>query len=515
MTFQQTWQKISNLGIQPTMTEIEQRSIILSNQIAALLIPVIAIITAIITTIAGAITPIAIFQPINIVLLFLVFYLNYKGNTLSSRILMCVSPSINLTIVSIYTKTVGISATLAFTLLPRTGLVIMTLLPVLFFGYANWRYMLLGMVVPFCCLAFFDFWHNLFGVDLLIIANIPQQDYFLIRVSYFIILLGAIPAILVIQRLNIQYEQEVYQQKEEILTQRDDLDKKSTELQKLLHEISLKNENITASINYAKRIQTAMMPTEDEIKLTFPQSFVFFKPRDIVSGDFYYFSDLGHTVIMAAVDCTGHGIPGAFMSMIGNEILNETILGKDYFDTDVILNELHFGVQKALKQKETQNQDGMDICLVSLKRNEGKRNEKFISLSYSGAMNSLYIVKKKELQASEFIEIKADKSPIGGLLSETKAYKFTKHTIDLTEKATSFTFFIASDGYQDQFGGEKGSKFMVKHFKTLLASIGGETTEQQKQILEKTLHDWQNPHNKYCEQVDDILVIGIKVENIS
>jgi serine phosphatase RsbU (regulator of sigma subunit) len=424
---------------------------------------------------------------------------------------MSVSPSINLTIVSIYTKSVGISATLAFTLLPRTGLVVMTLLPVLFFGYANWRYMLIAIIIPFCCLAFFDFWHNLFGVDLLIIANIPQQDYFLIRISYFIILLGAIPAILVIQRLNMQYEQEVYQQKEEILTQRDDLDEKSTELQKLLQEISLKNENITASINYAKRIQTAMMPTEDEIKKVFPKSFIFFKPRDIVSGDFYYFSDLGHTVIMAAVDCTGHGVPGAFMSMIGNEILNETILGKDYFDTDLILNELHLGVQKALKQKETQNKDGMDICLISLKRKNNEQIEKFVSLSYSGAMNPLYIVKNKIDNAQEFIEIKADKYAIGGILSKERIATFTKHDIDLTEKDTNYTIFIASDGYQDQFGGEKGSKFMVKHFKTLLESISQETPTQQKQILNDELNKWQHSYHKHYEQVDDILVMGIKI----
>jgi serine phosphatase RsbU (regulator of sigma subunit) len=309
----------------------------------------------------------------------------------------------------------------------------------------------------------------------------------------------------------MQYEQEVYQQKEEILTQRDDLDEKSTELQKLLQEISLKNENITASINYAKRIQTAMMPTEDEIKKVFPKSFIFFKPRDIVSGDFYYFSDLGHTVIMAAVDCTGHGVPGAFMSMIGNEILNETILGKDYFDTDLILNELHLGVQKALKQKETQNKDGMDICLISLKRKNNEQIEKFVSLSYSGAMNPLYIVKNKIDNAQEFIEIKADKYAIGGILSKERIATFTKHDIDLTEKDTNYTIFIASDGYQDQFGGEKGSKFMVKHFKTLLESISQETPTQQKQILNDELNKWQHSYHKHYEQVDDILVMGIKI----
>jgi hypothetical protein len=282
-------------------------------------------------------------------------------------------PAINVTIVSIYTKYLGLSTSLSFALMPRTGLVIFALLPVLLFGYANLRYMLVGMSVPLTCLFLFDFLHQLFGINLSATVYLPFEDYPILKISPFFVLLGVFPSILVIQRLNMQYEQEVYQQKEEILAQRDDLDEKSTELQKLLHEISLKNENITASINYAKRIQTAMMPTEDEIKKVFPQSFVFFKPRDIVSGDFYYFSDLGHTVIMAAVDCTGHGVPGAFMSLIGNEILNETILGKDFLDTDLILNELHLGVQKALKQKETQNKDGMDICLVSLKREESNQ----------------------------------------------------------------------------------------------------------------------------------------------
>jgi serine phosphatase RsbU (regulator of sigma subunit) len=517
---QNFWQKISHFGVRDTMLVAEQRSVLLSNQIAMVFFVTILTITALVTVLAKGANPLLFFQPLNIALLFVSWWLNSKDYTKLSRILMCTLPALNITLISAYTKSIGFSNSLAFVLLPRTGLVITALLPVLLFGYTRLKLMFLTMSVSITCLISFDYVHSFFGVILANVPYNPEIDYLLLRGSYFVLLIAAVPAILTLQRLNVQYETAINKQNEEILTQRDDLNQKSITLEYAFQEIQLQNQAITDSINYAKRIQTAMMPPEDDIKKVFPESFILFQPRDIVSGDFYYFVDVGHTVILAAADCTGHGVPGAFMSMIGNDILHEVILGKQCFEPHLILHDLHLGIQKALKQKDTQNSDGMDIALVSLQRAANRQENCFTYLHYAGAMNPLYIHRTKKDENSEnqfattFIEIKADKYPIGGLLSETKAYNFTKHSIDLTEKDTVFQFFIASDGYQDQFGGEHGKKFMVKNFKNLLASISSQKSETQKQILIETLNEWQNPKptsHKSHEQVDDILVIGFSI----
>ncbi|MFI5164423.1 MAG: tetratricopeptide repeat protein [Bacteroidia bacterium] len=264
---------------------------------------------------------------------------------------------------------------------------------------------------------------------------------------------------------------------------------KNVELKKAYEEIEAKNKDIIDSINYARRIQNAILPGEDEIKKAFPGSFVLYKPKDVVSGDFYWFAERGNKKFIAAVDCTGHGVPGAFMSMIGSALLSEIVNEKNISEPGKILDALREGVIKALKQTgaEGENKDGMDIALCVMDGNK---------LQFAGANNPLWIISKNECK-----EIKADKQPIG-IHTQTKA--FTNHALDLKK---GDNIYIFTDGYADQFGGEKGKKFKQKNLQQLLISISDKPLSEQKKIIDDTIENWKGN----LEQVDDILVIGIKV----
>lgn len=249
---------------------------------------------------------------------------------------------------------------------------------------------------------------------------------------------------------------------------------------------------MSASINYAKRIQEALLPNMDKVREALPQSFVLFKPRDIVSGDFFWFSEQGDKLIIAALDCTGHGVPGAFMSMIGNELLNEAIIGMNIFKPEEILYHVHKGIRRDLRQYETGNRDGIDmsICVLDKATN---------TLSFSGAKSPLAYVKDGELYM-----LKGDVFPVGGEQREVRR-TFTAHQLNLERE---MQFYMFSDGYQDQFGGVEGRKFMKKAFKKLLLEISNNELESQKAILEKRLAKWMG--SKYA-QLDDVLVIGFKL----
>jgi len=321
----------------------------------------------------------------------------------------------------------------------------------------------------------------------------PFYLTFLAFVIYFFVAIFLVWFIVRIytRRLRIQKEHleelvkqrtvEIESQKEEIESQRDKLASQNEEIQKI-------NEDITSSIEYAKRIQTAMLPLESTIKHHFPDYFILFKPRDIVSGDFYWFSHKNNKSFIAAVDCTGHGVPGAFMSMIGAEILTTIVNNKEIFDPSEILSLLNKYIIKALKQDTTANQDGMDMALLVIDESEK-------TVIYSGAKNPLFYINNEE-----FFKIKGSKQAIGGFQYD----QFEQHTIQYESPAY---FYIFSDGYADQFGGEDNSKFMVKRFRDLLFENRTKEMKEQKNILDSAIVDWK----KNTRQTDDILVIGIKL----
>ncbi len=290
---------------------------------------------------------------------------------------------------------------------------------------------------------------------------------------------------------------QVQQAKEEIETQSEELQESNNALNLAYTEIHEKNKDIVDSITYAKRIQTAILPFEERIGNGFGKDnfFILFKPKDIVSGDFYWFEEIqtpNETIkFMVVADCTGHGVPGAFMSMIGNQLLHEIIIKNHIYSPDLILNNLHKEVHRVLRQKETNTNDGMDIVILAISPTK---------IEYAGAMNSLYYVQNGELK-----EIKATKKAIGGFQSEEERY-FEKHELNLE---TTTTFYLCSDGFQDQFGGEHNKKFMIKNLKNLLFEISDKPMAEQKQILETTIFNWMLVGNK--TQTDDICLLGIKL----
>ncbi len=262
-------------------------------------------------------------------------------------------------------------------------------------------------------------------------------------------------------------------------------------------ELSLAFKEIKDSINYAKIIQDSILPLNSEIQNELPDSFVFYKPRDIVSGDFYWFHKNDNKTYFAVVDCTGHGVPGAFMSMIGSSLLTEILNESKNPKAADILTKLHCRVRKALKQDRdsVESHDGMELSLIIIDKNK-------MELNYAGARRPLYYFNMIENEF-KFSEIKADKYPIGGNYNEN-VLDFTDHFISIQK---GDTFYMFTDGYIDQFDRKNEKKFSSKKFKETLAQIQNLTMEEQHGELSTVLENWKGD----CEQVDDILAIGIKI----
>lgn len=256
--------------------------------------------------------------------------------------------------------------------------------------------------------------------------------------------------------------------------------------------ITIKNKEITDSITYAKRIQEAKLPNKENFYTSFPQSFILFKPKDIVSGDFYYFHTTQQLTFIAAADCTGHGVPGAFMCMIGSEKLENSV--SQNTDTSNILMQLNKGIKTSLRQSNNNEstRDGMDIALCSIDKENG-------ILKFAGANRPLWIIRKGQ---SAIEEIKATKKAIGGLTENDTT--FESHELKLQQ---GDTFYIFTDGYADQFGGKSGKKLMTKKFKEILLDIKNKTMQEQEKYLNDFIEEWKAG----TEQVDDILVIGIRL----
>ena len=257
-------------------------------------------------------------------------------------------------------------------------------------------------------------------------------------------------------------------------------------------EIERKHTEIIDSVNYAKRIQDAILPDMNEIKTHLPDSFILFKPRDIVSGDFYWFSHKEGKSIIAAVDCTGHGVPGAFMSMIGNTVLNQIVNEKDVTEPSQILNLLNEEINASLKQTQvdSDSRDGMDIAICCFDRTK-------MEMHYAGANRPLYY-----LSNSELTEIKPNKCAIGGLDYDVPKV-FTTQTFALTK---GDTIYISTDGYADQFSPDD-KKLMTKRFKEMILSINTKSMEEQRNFLDTFIENWKGT----MEQTDDILVIGVRI----
>lgn len=258
-------------------------------------------------------------------------------------------------------------------------------------------------------------------------------------------------------------------------------------------ELALKNKNITDSINYAQRIQTALMPSEKQFKKLFPESFILHIPRDIVSGDFYWINDVSDHIFFAAVDCTGHGVPGAFVSIIGFELFRRLTNIEGIHRPSDILNNLNKDFQEVFGDVGNITlKDGMDVAFCSL-------NKKSKTLEFAGAFNSLYLIRDNSI-----IEIKGDRNSVGLDQPEMSDNEFTNHTMQLKSGDIIYMF---SDGFADQFGGPEGKKYKYRRFRHLLLALHHLPMNRQHDFLYRSIMEWKGD----LDQVDDILVIGMKI----
>ncbi len=269
------------------------------------------------------------------------------------------------------------------------------------------------------------------------------------------------------------------------------VDERTLELNNKSKELEIKNKEITDSIIYAQRIQNAILPDINKIASVFIDSFILFFPKDIVSGDFYAFFLKDDVSIIVTADCTGHGVAGAFMSMIGSSLLNRIIIEKGITQPSIILDQLHVAVIESLRQTESESNDGMDVSICAFNLTENK-------LEYAGANRPLWLIRNNEMEI-----IKADKFPIGGT-QILRSNNYTNHLLDVQQNDT---LYFSTDGYADQFGGEYFKKIMTAKFKELLLSIQHLNMTEQKNRLHQFFNNWKGAN----EQVDDVLVIGIKI----
>lgn len=267
--------------------------------------------------------------------------------------------------------------------------------------------------------------------------------------------------------------------------------KMTVSLKKQKNKIAFQNKEITDSIKYAKKIQTSVLPDEKILNNFITDYFIFFKPKDIVSGDFYWMNDKKDKLILSVADCTGHGVPGAFMSMLAISSLNQIVNEYGITSTSEILNRLRVNIIQALKQKGEDNEidDGLDISICSINKND-------YSFEFAGANSSIYLIK-----SNNFVEFKGDKMPIGYYLNMKD---FSSKSLQLSKGDKIYLF---SDGYIDQFGGAEGKKYKSGAFRKLITEIKNYPMEEQKKVISKTFYEWKGNY----DQIDDVLIMGICV----
>lgn len=289
----------------------------------------------------------------------------------------------------------------------------------------------------------------------------------------------------------LQQKEEIESQRDEIETQRDEIERQRLIAVQKQKQIELQKKDITDSIEYAKHIQNALFPDKITFQRVLGHAFYFFLPRDIVSGDFYWVGRVNGKSIVAAADCTGHGVPGAFMSIIGITFLNEIINDEEIDDPAKILNVLRKKVIKTLvhSDKFDETKDGMDISICSIDRGAN-------TLKFAGAYNHLYLFRNGELKV-----IKASNMPVG--LSQKALRPFTSSTMEMQKDDMVYMF---TDGYPDQFGGPENKKMKICNFKEILINAHHEDISFQKNLLSQAFVDWKGSR----EQIDDVLVLGFR-----
>ncbi|MFH2143690.1 MAG: tetratricopeptide repeat protein [Bacteroidota bacterium] len=314
-------------------------------------------------------------------------------------------------------------------------------------------------------------------------------------------------------RRIVMQKNQIIEQRDEIEIQRNEIEIQRNQALEQRDEIAKKKSEITRSIQFAENIQKAVLPEISILNELFHENFLIYMPKDIVSGDFYWFASVGNQKFVSVADCTGHGVPGAFMSMLGITLLNEIILRNRILYTNEILDNLKEKIIESLQQtgKSGSSKDGMDITICSIDQQNRK-------ICFSGANNPIYILRSKmdidtshlnsdeeSTEKSLLLEIKGDKIPIGYFFDNEK--RFSQHEIKIFKGDILYLF---SDGFADQFGGPENKKFKYSRFKDILINYSELPLNEQKEKITKSFDDWKNSDSNQYDQIDDVMIIGIK-----
>ena len=509
------WSRLSNIGVTDEMSFETQRRIILLNRIAfTLFVIVFTLRTVVILLGFQEFTMQSLFPYLSMLSLLTIPYFNKLGFYRINSFTFCVIAPICFLFFSALSMQANEVVNINHYYLPRLFILSTIILPMILIDKKDRVLLTVAIGVNVLCILLFDKVVNLIGV--------PFNPLTVSFHGYSVITrMMVLPAILMVlgfiflTNLNRKYEKqikglntnlseknnELEQFNEEITAQRDMIANKNELLENANKKVEQVNQLMTDSILYAEKIQEAVLHDEQLPKGYFQESFIYFKPKQHVSGDFYFFKekviDNEKCLIVTAVDCTGHGVPGGFLSMLGITLLNETI-ETELVDTAAgILGHLRERVKGALNQtgKLSEQRDGMDMALCIY-------NPKRKSLQYAGARMPLYIVDL----VGELKTVSADRQPIG---VNRKESSFTNHVINLNGGEM---IYLCSDGIQDQFGGPDGKKIMMARLKSLIKDLAPRQAEQQKIQLESYFTDWMSPKgSKKYEQVDDVVLLGMRV----
>ncbi len=485
--FIKIWYKVSHAGVQEGMTIALEKKIVLSNQLAIIFLLVFSLMNFVLM----------IFEPvdyhilysfISIFSLLIVPYMNNRGGYHTSAFLISVlTPFFTFYWGSmVYDHHPSIINYVS----PRLFLTALIAIPFIVIDKSKKLSLFISLAFIFVLIIFLDSYLSWQGYAFSP-ENIDFESYKNIRFyatfAGFILLFSLI----FLSNINVKYEDKILQLISQLKQSNDELEQQSYALQKAYNIIELKNKKITDSIEYAGKIQQAFLPSSNALQKAYPESFILYLPRDIVSGDYYWVHENEDYKIIIAADCTGHGVPGAFLSVLGITLLNDLVLAQKIVQPDILLNELRKQVKIALNQTsfETAQKDGMDISVAVIHIHTSK-------LMFSGAYNPLYIIRKNEL-----IVLPATRQPVGIYRKEKD---FELQVINL-QKADMV--YIFSDGYVSQFGRERSEKYGYKRFKNMFIQIADYNAKEQKKYLVNELTQWQYEY----EQVDDILVIGFRI----
>lgn len=495
-SFKNYWNKISQKGLKDGMAISEQKKLILTNQVSILMFLFIFIYIAILTLLNLVAFEFSfIIFPLTFSIL-LIPYMNSRGfYRLTSFMISIIFPVAVLIFSSLTKKSFHYSIDIVYYIIPRLLLIGTLIIPLVLIDIKHRISLILAILINLATLVFYDFVMELSGVGF---GSLPVtvEKYHLINIfiflPYFLILSG----IGFLVNINIKYEKRVQKLLEEVEGKNIELEEQKSHIEKIHNEIS-------DSINYARRIQNVLLPDISVLDQYFKDYFILFKPRNVVSGDFYWFSGIKGKIIFCLADCTGHGVPGAFMSMLGISFLREIVTKEHFEEPSEILNKLRNEIIIALNQKGMQSdqKDGMDISLFSLNilPLEGSPDKSYEFL-WAGANNPCWIIKNGELE-----ELLPDKMPIG-IHAHMERFKIIKVQLKKGDKV-----YLSTDGYRDQFGGPSSKKFMSKNMRELIIANSSKSMTEQKEILEQKIEEWRTGFDIIHEQTDDISIVGFEI----